>query len=62
MSADQRLAIVFDGENWHVRSIRLIEHDLDRDEKVYRCDKPISNDHSSPEEAVESAKRYLRGA
>ncbi len=40
-----RRAIVFDGERWHVRRIRVIEHDLERDEKVYRCDQPISSDH-----------------
>jgi hypothetical protein len=40
-----RKAIVFDGKKWHVRRIRVIEHALNTDEKVYRCDKPISNDH-----------------
>jgi len=39
-----RIAIVFDGKAWHVRRIRVIEHDLDRDEKIYRCDLPIAND------------------
>lgn len=52
----ERMAIVFDGERWHVRSIRAIEHDLDRDEKVYRCDRPISNDHATLAEAVEAAR------
>jgi hypothetical protein len=42
-----RKAIIFDGRKWHVRRIREIEHNLDRDEKVYRCDKPISNDHAT---------------
>lgn len=40
----RRVAIIFDGRRWHVRRIRLIEHDTARDEKVYRCDKPIAND------------------
>lgn len=44
---DNRIAIVFDGERWHVRHIRVIEHDLATDEKVYRCDTPISSDHAS---------------
>lgn len=42
-----RIAIVFDGEKWHVRRIRVIEHDMGMDEKVYRCDEPISNDHEN---------------
>lgn len=52
-----RIAIVFDGKRWHVRRIRVIEHDLDRDEKVYRCDRPISSDHLSLRAAGASALR-----
>lgn len=37
----ERIAIVFDGKKWFVRHIRVIVHDLERDEKVYKCDKPI---------------------
>lgn len=48
-------AIVFDGKKWHVRRIRLIEHDLDRDEKVYRCDMPISSDHDNLADVPEVA-------
>lgn len=40
----RRFAIVFDGRRFHVRRIRVIEHDLARDEMVYRCDKPIASD------------------
>lgn len=47
-----KVAIVFDGQAWHVRRVRLIEHDLDRDEKIYRCDLPIVNDCGSLAEAV----------
>lgn len=36
-----KVLIVFDGKSWFVRRVRVIEHDLDRDEKVYRCDKPL---------------------
>jgi hypothetical protein len=36
-----RPALVFDGANWFIRSIRVIEHDLERDEKVYRCDRHL---------------------
>lgn len=41
----ERVAIVYDGERWHVRRIALIEHDLERDHKIYRCDLPLGNDH-----------------
>ena len=37
----ERVAIVFDGEYWFLRRIRVIEYDLDLDEKVYRCDRPL---------------------
>ena len=37
-----RIAIVSDHEGiWYVRRIRVVEHDLDHDEKVYRCDQPL---------------------
>ena len=36
-----RLLIAFDGDKWFVRRIRCVEHDMDRDETVYRCDKPL---------------------
>lgn len=35
---DLRVLIVFDGDAWFVRRLRAIEHDLDKDEKVYHCD------------------------
>jgi hypothetical protein len=53
---DQRLAIVFDGTAWHVRRVRLIEHDVDRDEQVYRCDEPIANDLPSLDAARDLLK------
>lgn len=33
--------IIFDGEAWFERRVRVIEHDLTRDEKVYRCSKHL---------------------
>ena len=45
--AKRRLVIVCDGKKWYVWSLRLIEHDWDQDEKVYRCDAPISSDHDT---------------
>jgi hypothetical protein len=40
-----RKAIVFHDGKWYVRRIRVVEHDLGRDEKVYRCDQHISGPH-----------------
>lgn len=55
-----RVAIICDGEgNWFVRRIRVIEHDLDKDEKVYRCDFPIGTKFDTPEQAVSMAREYL---
>lgn len=39
---------------WFVRRIRIVEHDMDRDEKVYRCDLPIGAAYSSLPAAVEA--------
>lgn len=51
-----RVAIVNSDGFWFIRRIRSVEHDLERDEKVYRCDEPIGPRFGSPEEAV----RFLR--
>lgn len=55
----RRVLIVFDGEAWFVRRVRLIEHDGVRDEKVYRCDKPISGPHLSLANAADEAITYV---
>lgn len=57
----RRIAIIFDGRKWHVRRIALIEHAMfpSREEMVYHCDKPISNDHASLAE-VPQVKALLR--
>ncbi len=57
-----RPAIVFDGNRWFVRSIRVIEHDLDRDEKIYRCDQPIGRSYLTLDLAVVAAKEAMRKA
>ena len=49
-----RVAIVTDGEGWYVRRIRVIEHDLDKDERVY-----LGTKCPTVEEAVALAKQYL---
>lgn len=55
----QRVLIVFDGKAWFVRQVRVIEHDLDRDEKVYRCDQPVGAAFSHPEDALLAATRFV---
>lgn len=54
-----RVALIFDGEGWYVRRIRVVEHDLDKDEKVYRCDLPIGVKFGTPEAALALAKQFL---
>jgi hypothetical protein len=57
MSA-KRKVIIFDGCRWHVRRLMGSEHDVDRDEMVYRCDKPLSSDHKRLSDVPE-IKRLL---
>lgn len=52
-----RVAIVFDGSKWFARHIRVIEHDLKRDEKVYRCNRPIGGAFDTAEEALAAARK-----
>jgi len=60
MKNEPRVAIVFDGTGWFVRRVRLIEHDLDRDEKVYRCDESIGGKCRSVTEAVDLYANWRR--
>jgi len=53
--AVERIAIVCDGERWHVRRIALVENDWQRGHKVYRCDMPISSDHRTLAEVPQVA-------
>jgi hypothetical protein len=52
MKPGERVVLVYDGNLWFARHLRVIEHDLDRDEKVYRCDAPIGGGHSTLEGLV----------
>lgn len=38
LGVNDRILLVFDGNAWFIRHVRTIEHDLTKDEKVYRCD------------------------
>ena len=59
MDREARIAIVCDGQKWHVRRIASIEDDRIRGEMVYRCDQPISSDHDTLAGAVRSAVAYM---
>lgn len=55
-----RVLIVGDGEgSWFVRRVSTITHDLDSDEKVYRCDLPIGTRCNTLDEAVSLAKLVI---
>lgn len=55
----RRGLLVFDGTKWFVRSVSLITHDLDSDEKVYHCDQPIGSSYVDPQEALAELLKYL---
>ena len=52
-----RVVIIYDSVQWHVRRLRNSMHDLDRNEMVYRCDEPLANDCRTLHEAIEEARR-----
>lgn len=54
---NNRVLIVFDGMAWFIRHVRLIEHDLTKDEKVYRCDKPLGGPYKTLNEAVQEVRQ-----
>ena len=58
--AQKRILITNDNDgHWFIRRVKFTSHDLDADEKVYRCDKPIGERYDSLDEAVFYAKRHL---
>ena len=54
---NERILFVWDGGAWFARRVKSIEHDLDCNEKVYRCDEPIANDCSTLRDALDTAMR-----
>lgn len=60
-AAVRRGLIVYDGKGWFARRVRLIEHDLDRDEKVYRCDAPIGRRYRTLAAAARSLTAWIEG-
>lgn len=47
-----RILISFDGTSWFIRRIAVIEHDLEHDDMIYRCDKPLGGPFGTVHEAV----------
>jgi hypothetical protein len=54
-----RTLVVFDGTDWFLRKVRAIEHDLDKDEKVYRCDEHIGGPFQTLDSAVATLHVWL---
>jgi len=52
MTIASRILIVYDGHFWFIRYVRAIEHDMDRDEQVYRCDAPMGGSHATLDDAI----------
>ncbi|MFI5297358.1 MAG: hypothetical protein ACHREM_04610 [Polyangiales bacterium] len=52
----KRVLVVYDGTAWFARHLQSITHDLERNEKVYRCDEPLGG----PFESIEGAFGILR--
>jgi hypothetical protein len=52
-----RVVIVCDGHAWFTRRLAVIQHDLDRNEKVYHCDRHLGGPYKSAKEAVRALKR-----
>lgn len=57
----KRILIVNDGTAWFVRQVRITEHDLSRDEKVYRCDRHVGGPLATLDEAAGLVKALLAG-
>lgn len=57
-SSPLRLLIVSDGAHYFVRHVAAIIHDLETDEKIYRCDAHVAG----PYNTVDGASAYVRFA
>lgn len=56
----ERILIVNDEYGqWFIRRVAVVEHDIARDEKVYRCDKHLGGPYSSIDEAIDE---FMDGA
>jgi len=48
----KRIAITFDGTSWFIRRIAVIEHDLEHDDMIYRCDLHLGGPFETVHDAV----------
>jgi hypothetical protein len=55
--ADRFLVTRDESGKWYVRRVRSVEQDIDKNEKVYRCDLPLANDLDL-KGAIRFMKRY----
>lgn len=55
-----RFLIVSDGDYWYIRRVISVEHDLDKDHKVYRCDKPIGTRYELLDTACTVLKHEMK--
>jgi hypothetical protein len=51
------LLLVFNDGSWYARRVRLVEHDLTVDEKVYRCDAHLAGPHETVEQVVQALRQ-----
>ena len=47
---------------WFIRHVRVVEHDMDRDEKVYRCDVPAGGPYDDLPSAVQAFQLMMASA
>lgn len=60
-SSGARVLVAGDGERWYVRRVASVTHDLERDEKVYRCDAHLGGPFDDGAEALACAKAAMVG-
>lgn len=56
----ERVLIVCDDKGWYVRRVCAVEHNLDRDQKIYYCDEPVGGRFRTLKSAGDAALRFRR--
>lgn len=51
-NVEGRIAIIFDGNAWFIRSIAGSTHDLTNDEMIYHCDKPLGGPYKTLQDLI----------
>lgn len=54
-----KMLMYFDGSHWWIRRVCLNVHDLNLDEKIYRCDKHLGGPYSDFDIAVVAMKQIM---